>query len=117
VRRTAAAVVAGVGAAHQQQRRDPVALGELVEHLDVEVRERLADHPDPAPERVGPRGRVEDDRVVGDDVGRDELVHHLEVALVEALFIEPADEGLVGLECVGHRRIVCADMRRERDQP
>src|SRR5215208_4525944 len=35
----------------------------------------------------------------------------------EALVTEPADEGLVGLERVGHRPIVCVYMRHERDQP
>jgi hypothetical protein len=82
----------------------------------VEVGERLPDHLDAAADRVGPRRRVEDDRVVGDDVGRDELVDHREVALVEALFVQAANEALVGLERVGHRQIVCPYMRREREQ-
>jgi hypothetical protein len=48
---------------------------------------------------------------VGDSVGRHERVDDLEVALVEALFVEAADEGLVGFERVGDRPIVCACMR------
>jgi hypothetical protein len=41
---------------------------------------------------------------VGDDVGRDELVDDLEVALVEALLVEPADEGLVRFDRRRRRR-------------
>jgi hypothetical protein len=77
----------------------------------VEVRERLADHLDAAPDRVGPRGGVEDDRVVRDDVRIHELVDDVELPLVKALVVEPADEGLVGFERVGHRRIVRPYMR------
>src|SRR5262249_57488730 len=62
----------------------------------------LADHLDAAADRVGVGRRVEDDRVVGDDIGRDELVDDVDPALVEPLFVEAADEGLVRLEPVGH---------------
>ena len=43
---------------------------------------------------------------MGDDVGRDELVDEVEVASVESLLVEPADELLVGREGVAHRAIV-----------
>jgi hypothetical protein len=50
--RTAAAVVPLVGPAHVEKRRHAIVLGYEVHDLDVEVRKRLADHLDPASNRV-----------------------------------------------------------------
>jgi hypothetical protein len=57
----------------------------------------------PPPNRLEPGGRVQDERVMGHDVGGDERVDEVEVALAKTLFVEPSHERLVDREVPSHQ--------------
>src|SRR5262245_36993007 len=99
----APSIVAGVGSDYVQEGGDTVSFGDQVQHLDAKVGEGQAQAFDAAANRLRPGGRVQDDRVMGHDVGGDERVDEVEVALVKALLVEPSHERLVGREVFGHQ--------------
>jgi hypothetical protein len=103
---TTATIVTRVGTAHAQERRHAIILSDQIKNLHVEVGERLPQHLDATTDRAGTCRSVEDDRIMDDDVTRDELVDNVEVASVEPLLVESADELFVGHGGVSHRAII-----------